>query len=900
MPTARIDLPLPVPTVKAMQPTSGSRLDPRKRDPRQRPPVNVVNPTASTNPPAYLSNVGLGVTKNAIHPGMQMSMQGFRPGMPNQGPRPPHFPGQMGSQDMRPRFLGPGAPQPQVSIQPRNYREYRLMKEEQENKRREAEQRFKEEMRKRHHKEEEKSEKEDLKNPPSAEVKISPTKPEEKPSTKGKVLDQPAPIQGKSKDPRKKAMDEKKAIELMKKSFKIPKMKKNDPTETIKDENSKLKVINMFDSVNKKTPEKMKMSESSSTPKTKKQNPKIESKENEKIGESLKDKVKDAQHETIKNKLDARLTSDSDSDHGLTIAEDLDDEQMDLNKQDINPAASHSDVASKEVGEGKEEGVGKEELTKQLLKKIVANLDPNEAAKLLLKAQQLDKVEKLSLEQLKEFLFTPEEEEKKHKGPKHSKKKGKKSRIALNTRRSGRLQKETSDVSNEEDNIADPSESETETFVIEPKVMKQKKKRMKKGSSSKSKRIIEDEEDDGDNVEVQDDLVSSSNIDEVGVKATSEVLQSEPPELKVLIPMDKDLEESSSSAFSPKSNKKSKVGPAPKSKTWFPGDNRGTKKKQSLAALTSPPIIKADVSHEVKEADPEVFLGANENIEELLKTEFAFNPGELDQKLTNSFKKRHETVTGLFNKLSLKIKQQNKLEASKAKDEPSELPLCSKIKLCRPITPETFLEPQLVKSIELTLPPVVKSKTESLIIALQGKLKQASKSQENIEPELPNLFDVVKDISRVEKKRRQAPPLLIPLSETHRKIEVKKRDYGFTCSKGKYLPSLVTEFKSSKAVLLQLHEDKIVCLFRCMSFNCSYATNSVDEFKSHLFDHVEDKFGSLRCSLCLGKASEFGKLIKHIVKKHGHDQFQCVYCFSRHSTRETSLWIIILVNKKKI
>ena len=840
-----------------------------------------------------MSNVGPVIPKNVIHPGMQMSMQGFRPGMPNQGPRPPHYPGQMGSQDMRPRFSGPKAPQPQVSIQPRNYREYRLMKEEQENKRREAEQKFREEMRKLHPKEEEKSEKEDSKNPPSAEVKITPTKPEEKQSTKGKVLDRPAPIQSKSKDPRKKAMDEKKAIELMKKSFKIPKMKKNEPIETIKDDNSKLKVIDMFDSVNKKTPEKMKMSESSSTPETKKENPKIALEENEKKDESLKDKVKDAQHEITNNKLEARLTSDSDSDHGLTIAEDLDDEQMNLDKQETNPAASHSDAASKEVGEGKEE------LTKQLLKKIVANLDPSEAAKLLLKAQKLEKVEKLSLEQLKEFLFTPEEEEKKQKEPKHSKKKSKKSRIAPNTRRSGRLQKDESDVSNEEDNIADPSESETETFVIEPKVMKQKKKRTKKGSSSKSKRIIEDEEEDEDNVEVQDDLVSSSNIDEVGVKATSEVLQSEPPELKVLIPMDKDLEESSSSTFSPKSNKKSKGGPAPKSKTWFPGDNRGTKKKQSLAALTSPPIIKADVTHEEKEADPKVFLGADENIEELLKTEFAFNPGKLDQKLTNSFKKRHETVSGLFNKLSLKIKQQNKLEASKAKDEPSELPLCSKIKLCRPITPETFLEPQLVKSIELTLPLEVKSKTESLIIALQGKLKQASKSQENVEPELPNLFDVVKDICRVEKKRRQAPPLLIPLSQTYQKIEVKKRDSGFTCGLGKYLPSLVTEFKSSKALLVQLHEAKVVCLFRCMSFNCSYATNSVDEFKSHLFDHVEDKFGSLRCSLCLGKASEFGKLIKHIVKKHGHDRFQCVYCFSRHSTRETSLQIIILVNNKK-
>ena len=51
-----------------------------------------------------------------------------------------------------------------------------------------------------------------------------------------------------------------------------------------------------------------------------------------------------------------------------------------------------------------------------------------------------------------------------------------------------------------------------------------------------------------------------------------------------------------------------------------------------------------------------------------------------------------------------------------------------------------------------------------------------------------------------------------------------------------------------------------------MSFNCTFNTNNLEEYRGHLNGaHEGDNFGPLRCSVCLGKASEPEKLIKHIV-----------------------------------
>ena len=114
---------------------------------------------------------------------------------------------------------------------------------------------------------------------------------------------------------------------------------------------------------------------------------------------------------------------------------------------DSSPAKSEEPTEPRPGPSSRTAGIiDKEELTKELLKNIVATLDPKEAAKLLLKAQQLDKIEKLTLEELKEFLFSKEEEKPKP-APKSKKKiKNKIKSIpapAPGTRRSGRLRRDS-------------------------------------------------------------------------------------------------------------------------------------------------------------------------------------------------------------------------------------------------------------------------------------------------------------------------------------------------------------------------------------------------------------------------------------------------------------------------
>ena len=186
------------------------------------------------------------------------------------------------------------------------------------------------------------------------------------------------------------------------------------------------------------------------------------------------------------------IAEDTDPEDKMVIAEDTDpddkmviDEEEDRTEDERPPEAEPKPGPSK----AKEEGIiGREELTKELLKTIVSTLEPSEAAKLLVKASQLEKLEKLSLDQLKDFLFSKEDENPPKPGKKIRKATKKKtpvpakSKAAPGTRRSGRLHKDdgqltpepreaANDTVEEASTVAhDPSsESETETFVIEPK-----------------------------------------------------------------------------------------------------------------------------------------------------------------------------------------------------------------------------------------------------------------------------------------------------------------------------------------------------------------------------------------------------------------------------------------------
>ena len=870
-----------------------------------------MRPRMGVPPQGYPPNQGLQQPGMGMQPGMGASMQlglgaSLQPGM---GSMQPGL-GVPGMSRMDPRL------QPKPSSQPRNYREYRLMKEEQEKRRREAEERHREAMRKLQRQEEPKTE--------AAAALTSSSEADkalkEAEESKGKNVKNAKDVSKdqtsstsivKSKDPRLKdgkklsEAEERKAIDQMKKSFKIPKVKKTEePEEAVTPDRSKLKVINMFE------PGERKKENAREEPKN---DPKNKTKKDEKQAVSAvgkKEASEPTKRETGKTKVPLRSTrfnSDSDSDHGgLTIAEDADtDEKMEIDENPEDDNAKEDLNSTPKPSGSKETGgiIDKEELTKELLKNIVATLEPREAAKLLMKAQNLEKMEKLSLEELKEFLFTQPEEEKegeaveiplkKNKKKAHKKKKVK---VSPGTRRSGRLRKdEEEDKEEEEEEPDNPSESETETFVIEPKEVKQRKK---KGRKAKGKYRVEEEEEEE---EVQDHLVSSSNIDDSN-KTPEPVKKVEiKEELNVIIPEEHEIEDSKTSPQSLKA-KPAKGRMAPKSKTWFPGDNRGASKRD-IFSLTSPPI-KHEVDVKVEEIDPDlkVFIGQEENVDELLKTDFEFNPGKMPTDLTEKFKKSHDTVSQIFRKLSEKTKlhnrteaEQKRLEAEQKKSktdggDKEEVKLCSKIKLCRPSPTVPPVTPALVKSLDIRVPDLVKSTRQTLIEKLQETIGKPVKNEEDKEDQeeeedqqLPMLLDMVKTIRKSDQRRKLPPPPLISLYEspTLKKVE-QKASPRFRCSgKLPYFPDQLAEFKSRTALAEQLAPSRLSCLFRCMSFNCGFATDTVDDFKEHLVAHVEDKFGSLRCSVCLGKASESTKLIKHIMSRHGGCCYQCLHCFWR-------------------
>lgn len=260
--------------------------------------------------------------------------------------------------------------------------------------------------------------------------------------------------------------------------------------------------------------------------------------------------------------------------------------------------------------------------------------------------------------------------------------------------------------------------------------MKQRKKRGRKESDSshasqQSQPALTRQNEE----ELQDHMVSSSNIEDVPASA-KKVLDSgllspsSPPTSK---PSDGEAsernsvdskDEAASQAASSKQSRaagapgKSAVKPtgrmAPKSKTWFPRDDRGAARAGD--GLTSPPQPHLKAATEAdqptpptppvvvaKEADPAVFFGKEaDQINTLLSSDFGLNPGNIDAALAETFNQGHKMVSQLSIKLADKTKaklQQEKegapatsacaIEEEVVKDN---VKLCSKIKLFRPST----------------------------------------------------------------------------------------------------------------------------------------------------------------------------------------------------------------------
>ena len=268
--------------------------------------------------------------------------------------------------------------------------------------------------------------------------------------------------------------------------------------------------------------------------------------------------------------------SDSDSEPSLTIAiaEDSDEKRLPFSESDLSTksgttAEEFPDVRCDNESDSKtdikdEETFSKNELTRELLKNLVSNLNAKDVTKLLEKASSMKKDEKISLTSLTKSLIEVKSDDsdddlplsviknldksktKSNIKPKRASKITERVAQAQGTRKSKRIQQEdvsesidkNEDLDIEQDVMEDlqivsvetdameeqaetegPGESECETFVIEPKPTK-------RGRKKRGKKVVTYSELEED---LQDDSISSSNI----VEQIQEAKQNEQVEPKM-------------------------------------------------------------------------------------------------------------------------------------------------------------------------------------------------------------------------------------------------------------------------------------------------------------------------------------------------------------------------------
>lgn len=96
------------------------------------------------------------------------------------------------------------------------------------------------------------------------------------------------------------------------------------------------------------------------------------------------------------------------------------------------------------------------------------------------------------------------------------------------------------------------------------------------------------------------------------------------------------------------------------------------------------------------------------------------------------------------------------------------------------------------------------------------------------------------------------------------------------------LPQDLKLLKSPQA-LKELFE-KILHLFKCMGYKCSYATTSADQFCEHFSSHQAEstqEIGFKKCACCYEVFEDGRSLADHILNSHSYCSFLCGYCFYR-------------------
>jgi len=110
-----------------------------------------------------------------------------------------------------------------------------------------------------------------------------------------------------------------------------------------------------------------------------------------------------------------------------------------------------------------------------------------------------------------------------------------------------------------------------------------------------------------------------------------------------------------------------------------------------------------------------------------------------------------------------------------------------------------------------------------------------------------------------------------------------------TKSKDMLFSSFAIKLKSVEVYATMLTEPKLVHFYKCMGRNCSFTTDSLEDYCQHYLEHykkISEQNNTVsnnydKCAYCYTSLNSWYKMKTHLWKNHSHCRYQCGYCFYR-------------------
>lgn len=522
---------------------------------------------------------------------------------------------------------------------------------------------------------------------------------------------------------------------------------------------------------------------------------------------------------------------ESDSEPELKIAES-DHEDEKKEVEEPKKKEEEQEVTKEETKE-KERG----QLTKEMLQNIVANIDTKEASKLLERATRLlnsseDGNHKLSLKQL--LVGDSDSEEETVEKPK---KDAKKAKTVAKPKKPAKAPTPGTRRSRRLQTPTDQEESVESELTEE----------------------VKDHDDSDDENQLVIDETPAGDTSEDSEVSPKKPARGRPKKVEVKVePVVEEIENKTK----PKSKMMMPTATQKKSKTWFPQaqdrnkPNKGFKSPDQ--ALKSPTRVQ-DVKKEPKDPDMKVFA-----LSESLVIQDCFLNETVQSKTANILvQPKLSSLSSLFSKID-NLDNEEGLQDDVKKVEPKS-------------STEELQEDELAKVLKEPLPDIVFNEgSQEQLLDLKEKYQEVNET--DAATELLDFIDVVKTISDK------------PSIEDHFTSLTRQENKGL-------LHQDPVLFHKSQSSIQEIYSQpyKLQHLFKCMSFHCSFTSDSAQEFKDHLNQMhspspKKERQGWLKCPYCLRKLGNPDFLTNHIIRDHAQvEQHQCQHCFYRTSSQGSLL-----------